>query len=93
MTVSGVAADSLGSSRVGDIPWQILSELVDEAVTVPDSAIVEARQRLWDEIRVVAESGGAAALAALTSGAYTPQKGERVAVIVCGANTDPGNLI
>ena len=93
VSVSGVAADSLGSSRVGAAPWQILSQLVDAAVTVADSAIVDARQRLWDELRVVAEPGGAAALAALTSGAYAPQTEERVAVIICGSNTDPSDLI
>ena len=93
VSVSGVAADSLGSSRVGAAPWQILSQLVDAAVTVADSAIVDARQRLWDELRVVAEPGGAAALAALTSGAYAPQTEERVPVIICGSNTDPSDLI
>jgi threonine dehydratase len=38
-------------------------------------------------LRVVAEPGGAAAFAALTSGAYRPAQGERVGVLVCGGNT------
>jgi threonine dehydratase len=41
---------------------------------------------------VVAEPGGAAALAAVTSGAYRPAAGERVAVVVCGGNTDPASV-
>jgi threonine dehydratase len=42
---------------------------------------------LWDRVRIVAEPGGAAALAAVISGRYRPAFGERVAVLVCGANT------
>ncbi len=34
------------------------------------------------------EPGAAVALAALTSGAYVPQKDERIAVLVCGGNAD-----
>jgi len=41
----------------------------------------------WDKVRVVAEPGGAAAFGALLSAKYTPAPGERVAVVVCGANT------
>ena len=56
---------------------------------VPDDAITATQRLLWSELRLVAEPGGAAALAALVCGAYRPAKGERVAVIVCGSNTDP----
>ena len=38
------------------------------------------------------EHGTAAAYAALTSGAYLPAPGERVVVLLCGANTDPSDL-
>ena len=60
-----------------------------EAVLVPDDAIIVTQRLLWSELRLVAEPGGAAALAALVCGAYRPAEGERVAVIVCGSNTDP----
>jgi threonine dehydratase len=43
-------------------------------------------------LRVVAEPGGATALAALAAGAYRPAAGERVGVLVCGANCDPGSV-
>jgi threonine dehydratase len=56
-------------------------------VLVPDDAIRAAQRRLWESCRIVAEPGGAAALAALTAGAYRPGPEERVAVILCGANT------
>jgi threonine dehydratase len=61
-------------------------------VLVDDSAIASARSQLWSEYRIPAEYGAAAALAALTSGAYVPSEGERIAVIVCGANTDARTL-
>ena len=51
--------------------------------------VTEAAQRLWADTRLVCEPGGVTALAALTSGAYTPEKGERVAVVLCGGNDEP----
>jgi threonine dehydratase len=60
---------------------------------VDDKAIVDARRRLWDDYRLVVEHGTAAAYAALTSGAYLPAAGERVVVLLCGANTNPADLI
>jgi threonine dehydratase len=62
------------------------------SVLVPDEAITAARQTLWNHRRVVVEHGGATALAALLCGAYVPEAGERIAVVLCGANTDPADL-
>jgi threonine dehydratase len=83
----GVAADSLAPKRVGELMFPIAQEYVDQVVLVSDSAICEAQSALWDQLRIVAEPGGAAALAALLSGRYSPQPSEKVAVIVCGGNT------
>ncbi|MEV5890769.1 threonine/serine dehydratase [Nonomuraea fuscirosea] len=90
--VSGVAADALGASRIGGLAFEILSGDRVESVLVADEAIVAARRTLWERHRVAAEHSGAAAYAALLSGAYTPAPGERVAVVVCGSNTDPATL-
>ncbi|NUW31497.1 pyridoxal-phosphate dependent enzyme [Nonomuraea sp. SMC257] len=94
--VSGVAADALGASRVGGLAYGICSRAAAAgslaSVLVTDEAVVAARRALWERHRVVAEHAGAAAYAALLSGAYTPASGERVAVVVCGANTDPSTL-
>lgn len=87
--VSGVAADSLGARRVGDLAWALLARRA-EPVLVDDETIEAGRRRLWDEVRLLVEPGGAAAFAALAAGAVDVTDGERVAVIVCGANTDPG---
>jgi threonine dehydratase len=88
--VSGIAADSLGASAVGVVPFATAAPFIAEAILVSDDAIVAAQVALWGAARLLAEPGGAAAVAALTSGAYRPERGERVAVVVCGANVDVG---
>jgi threonine dehydratase len=85
--VSGVAADSLGARRVGQVTFPLAQKYVDGSVLVTDEAIVNAQKVLWDVLRVVTEPGGAAAMAALLSGAYVPAPGEKVGVVLCGANT------
>ena len=90
--VSGVAADSLGARRAGSIAFELASDAGIPAVLVDDDAIVDARRRLWEDYRLAVEHGTAAAYAALTSGAYRPAPGERVVVLLCGANTEPSDL-
>jgi threonine dehydratase len=90
--VGGVAADSLGAKRVGDIGWEVAMRTRPVSVLVDDAAVVAARQALWDRFRIAAEHGAATAYAGLLDGAYVPEPDERVAVIVCGANTDPATL-
>jgi threonine dehydratase len=83
----GIAADSLAPKRVGEIMFPLARDFVERALLVHDDDIVAAQRALWDKIRMVSEPGGAAAFAALLSGKYVPEAGERVAVLVCGANT------
>lgn len=90
--VSGVAADSLGARRLGNLAFAAVEAEPPTSVLVTDDEIVEARSRLWADFRMPSEHGAAAAYAALLSGRYVPGEGERVAVVVCGANTDPGTL-
>lgn len=91
--VSGLAADSLGARRIGAVPWGVVRGFVDEAVTVSDDAIRAAQRELWESMRLIVEPGGAAALAAIRTGAYRPAPGERVVVVVCGSNADPATII
>ncbi len=91
--VAGVAADSLGARQLGAVPWEVVRRFVDEAVVVGDEDIRTAQRALWDELRLIAEPGGAAAYAAIRSGAYRPSRGERVAVAVCGSNCDPATVV
>ena len=87
VAVGGIAADSLGARRIGEVPFEVGDPFVADSVLVSDEAILEARWLLWDGLRILAEPGGAASLAALVSGAYVPGDDERVGVIVCGGNT------
>ena len=83
----GIAADSLAPKRVGELMFPIAQKFVSSVVLVTDDAIQQAQQALWKVLRIVAEPGGTAAFAALLSGRYKPQPGERVGVLVCGGNT------
>jgi threonine dehydratase len=88
----GIAADSLAPRRVGELMFAIARANVAGVVLVSDDAIRQAQSALWSGLRVVAEPGGAAAFAALLSGRYRPSPGERVAVLICGANTTAVNF-
>jgi threonine dehydratase len=83
----GIAADSLAPRQVGQIMFPIAQRYVERVVLVEDDAIRAAQSALWDALRIVAEPGGAAAIAALLSGRYRPGSGEKVGVLICGANT------
>ena len=83
----GLAADSLAPRRVGELMFPIARQFVDRVVLVTDNAIRSAQHELWNALRIAAEPGGAAAFAALLSGAYEPESRERVGVLICGGNT------
>ncbi|MEW6629889.1 MAG: threonine/serine dehydratase [Pseudomonadota bacterium] len=88
----GIAADSLAPKRVGEMMFPIAEAFVERSILVSDDDIVAAQKALWDRVRIIAEPGGAAAFAAMLSGRYEPTPGERVAVLVCGSNTNPANF-
>ncbi len=90
--VDSIAADSLGARRTSAMALDWAHRADTRSVLVPDHAITDARQALWDHRRLAIEHGTAAAVAALRSGAYTPLPGEKIAVVLCGANTDPTDL-
>ena len=87
VSVSGLAADSLGAQRVGELMFPLAKAYVERVALVDDDTIAKAQALLWERLRIVTEPGGATALAALMSGAYAPSDGERVCVVICGANT------
>jgi threonine dehydratase len=92
VAVSGVAADSLGARRIGAIAWEVARRTEVGSVLVDDAALVDARREIWSRYRLPLEHGASAPVAALLCGAYAPAEGERVAVVLCGANTDPSDL-
>ncbi|WP_323767323.1 threonine/serine dehydratase [Antarctobacter sp.] len=92
VSVSGVAANALGARRIGQICFDLAQAQTTPVVTVTDEAITDAQRLLWQAHRLLVEPAGACALAALTSGAYVPAPGERVAVLLCGGNIAPDPL-
>lgn len=90
--VGGIAADSLGARRIGAIAWQITQRNVRDALLLTDESIRAAQQWLWKEMKLAVEPAAALPLAALQTGAYTPREGEKVCLIICGANLDPASL-
>jgi threonine dehydratase len=84
---SGIAADSLAPRRIGEQVFPIASRYVSSVVLVTDDDIRAAQRALWDNLRIVAEPGGAAAFASLLSGKYRPRAGEQVGVVISGSNT------
>jgi threonine dehydratase len=83
-----IAADALAPRRIGELVFPITQAYVDDVLLVDDDAIRHAQRTLWDVVRVVAEPAAAVGVAALLTGAYIPRIGERVAVVISGANTN-----
>ncbi|WP_431971062.1 threonine/serine dehydratase [Nocardia sp. bgisy134] len=92
VAVDSVAADALGARRVSELALAAAHAADSVSVLVPDEEIVATRRALWAEHRLAVEHAAATAMAALTGGGYRPAPGERVCVVLCGANTDPGDL-
>jgi threonine dehydratase len=90
--VDGVAADALGASRLGSLAFRTLKAADARSVVVPDEAVMAARRRLWDDYRLVVEASAAVPVAAVLTGAWSPEPGQHTGIIVCGANTSPGDL-
>jgi threonine dehydratase len=90
--VGGIAADSLGAKRIGAIAWELTQRHVGDALLLSDDAIRAAQSWMWKELKLGVEAAAALPLAALQTGAYAPREGEKVCLIVCGANVDPGML-
>lgn len=85
----GVAADSLAARRAGELMFPIAQRFVSQALLVTDEQIIAAQKLLWQKLRLVAEPGGATALAALLGGVYKPRAAsERIGVVLCGSNAD-----
>ncbi|MFE5593221.1 serine/threonine dehydratase [Streptomyces sp. NPDC056549] len=100
VTVDSVASDALGARRATSLAVNAAHDDAVHSVLVTDADIVSARRALWDDRRLAVEHAAATALAALTGPAgdraagtgYRPAPGEKVCVVLCGANTDPTDL-
>ncbi|MGH1361313.1 MAG: threonine/serine dehydratase [Burkholderiaceae bacterium] len=87
VTVGGLAADSLGARRVGELMFPLAKRYIETSLLVTDEQIRKAQQYAWANLNLLLEPGGAAALAALLSNVYRPEADERIGVLICGSNT------
>jgi len=88
VAIQSIAADSLGARKIGELAYAICKRRVERVALVSDAEILAAQRVLWRDYSLIAEPGGAAAFAALFSGAYVPGARERVGVLICGSNAD-----
>jgi threonine dehydratase len=91
--LDSIAVDSLGARQIGALAYEICKSRVERVALVSDAALVEAQRVLWRDYSLIAEPGGAAAFAALFSGAYIPAPSERVGVLICGSNANLGAFL
>jgi threonine dehydratase len=92
VAVSGIAADSLGAKRIGDIAWEISQRHIKDVLLVPDAAIRNAQLWLWKQMKLAVEPAAALGLAALQTGVYRAKADEKICLVLCGANFDPAML-
>ena len=92
VSVGGIAADSLGAKRIGDLAWRATQAHVRDALLLTDESIRAAQLWLWKELKLAVEPAAALPLAALHAGCYQPRADEKVCLIICGANLDPATL-
>ena len=91
--VSGIAADALGARRIGALAWEVAQRHPMSSLVLRDEDIVDAQRWLWQALKLAVEPAAALPLAALRSGAWQAQAGQRICLVLCGANVDPASLI
>ncbi|WP_308493542.1 threonine ammonia-lyase [Microbacterium terrisoli] len=80
-------ADGIAVARPGDIPFEIIRDVVDEVVTVTEDDIARALLVLLERAKQVVEPAGAVGVAAILAGKITA--GGTTAVVLSGGNIDP----
>ncbi|WP_341579714.1 threonine ammonia-lyase [Microbacterium schleiferi] len=80
-------ADGIAVARPGDLPFEIISQLVDEVVTVSEDDIARALLVLLERAKQVVEPAGAVGVAAILAGKVTAQG--PTACVLSGGNIDP----
>ncbi|MFC7129200.1 threonine ammonia-lyase [Haloferax chudinovii] len=85
-------ADGIAVRRIGDKPFEVIRERVDEVVTVSDEEIAVALTYLLERSKTLVEGAGAVALAALLFEKFDYEEGEVVVPALCGGNIDMNTL-
>ena len=83
-------ADGLLTS-LGDRTFAVISDKVDDIVTVTEEKIVEAMRMIWERMKIIIEPSSAVPLAAILEGKVDIQD-KKVGIILSGGNLDLGKL-
>jgi threonine dehydratase len=81
-------ADGIATRRVGDKPFEVIQDRVDEVVTVSDSEIAVAVTKLLERSKTLVEGAGAVPLAAVLEEKFDYDDGEVIVPGLCGGNID-----
>ena len=85
-------ADGIATRSVGDLPFEVIRERVDEVVTVSDEEIAVALTYLLERSKTLVEGAAATTLAALLAGTFDYDEAERVVLTLSGGNIDLNQL-
>ncbi|SCZ73581.1 threonine dehydratase [Epibacterium ulvae] len=88
----GIAADALGCRRVGEVGFEILKQSYIVSGLVSEDDIRQAQRDLWNELRLVVEPAAAVPIAYLRSLPDERIEGQKIGVLICGANVDLGQI-
>lgn len=83
---AGSAADSLGPPQIGRLGFETAQAHRTTPLLVSEEEVLAARRFLWQRVRVLAEPGASAALAAVAAGRLDAEPGSTVVVVVSGGN-------
>jgi threonine dehydratase len=86
--LAGSICDALLVPTPGEITFEVAKQTVTAGLAVTDEEVRSGLRFAFDELKLVAEPGGAAALAALLAGKL-PVADRTVACVLSGANIDP----
>lgn len=88
LTTMNTIADSLSPPFTAPGTFALCRDNLTDIVTVSDQELVAAMRLLFDDLKLVVEPGGAAAIAALMGSLKARLQGKKVAAILCGSNID-----
>jgi threonine dehydratase len=81
-------ADGVRIAHPGRRPFSVIQHLADDVICVTEEAIYDAIVFLYEHARLVVEGAGALGVAALMSGAFTPERDSIVVPLLSGGNVD-----
>ncbi|MFD1684323.1 threonine ammonia-lyase [Halobellus litoreus] len=85
-------ADGIATRKVGERPFEVIRERVDEVVTVSDEETAVALTYLLERAKTLVEGAGAVPLAALLFEHFDYEEGETIVPALCGGNIDTNQL-